>query len=79
MAVVQISRAPTGDCEDLVAAIQALRERAYAEGRGTLAYLLDVAQLEAERTGPRMPFESRSAAIESRGVRLVSFRDRERG
>jgi hypothetical protein len=79
MAVVRIFPAPSEDCDDLVVAIQALRERAYAEGRGTLAYLLDVAQIEAERKGPRVTSESRSAATESRGVRLITFRDRERG
>ena len=33
--------------------VEALRERAEADGQGTLAYLLDIAKLEAERISTR--------------------------
>ncbi|MGA0598975.1 hypothetical protein [Enterovirga sp. CN4-39] len=35
--------------DDMVLAIEVLRDRAETDGNGTLAYLLDMAKLEAER------------------------------
>ncbi|NNM75091.1 hypothetical protein [Enterovirga aerilata] len=39
--------------DDMVLAIEALRERAEADGQGTLAYLLLCAQIEAEAVSKR--------------------------
>ncbi len=54
---------PLHEPDDMVLAIEALRERAEADGHGTLAYLLDIAKLEAERisTRARLDKEERKA------------------
>lgn len=49
MASSSVPIIPQHKPDDIVLAIEALRDRAEADGTGTLAYLLDIARAEAVR------------------------------
>jgi hypothetical protein len=53
MPISSVPIIPPHEPDDMILAIEALRERAEADGNGTLAYLLDIARIEAEAVSNR--------------------------
>jgi hypothetical protein len=52
----------------MVLAVEALRDRAQADGNGTLAYLLDIARLEADAISQRAKLAEQESAADPKDL-----------